>query len=109
MREKRVRKKILSNSIRARLCVYRSLRFLYAQIIDDKKGKTLVAVNEKEITQAGAKKESKTQRAQKLGFLMSQKAKKHKITTVIFDRGQYRYHGRVAAFAKGAREGGLQF
>jgi large subunit ribosomal protein L18 len=89
----------------ARLTVFRSNKHIYAQIIDDLKGKTLVSVSEKDIKTEG----NKTLRAQEIGKAVAQKAKTKKITKVVFDRGSYKYHGRVKALADGAREGGLQF
>ncbi len=97
-RQNRVRMKIRGQSERLRLSVFRSNRYVYGQIIDDVKGETLASVNKKDGVEAKA-----------LGFLLAAKAKKKKITKVVFDRGRYAYHGRVKAFAEGAREGGLIF
>ena len=105
-RQARVRLKLKDNVKRVRLHVYRSNRHLYAQIIDDQIGKTLVAVSEKELK---ASSKTKSQRAHDLGVLLAQKAKVKKITEVKFDRGSYQYHGRVKALAEAAREGGLEF
>ena len=91
---------------RPRLTVFRSNKYIYAQIIDDKSGKTIVFVSEKEIETKGIK---KTEKAKVLGQTLAQKAKKKKVDKVIFDKGNYKYHGRVKALAEGAREGGLQF
>jgi len=104
-RQKRVRSKIRASKDRPRLCVFRSNKFIYAQIIDDEKGKTLIGVSEKELTGKGAKSEN----AKKLGEMLAKKAIAKKIKTVVFDRGSYSYHGRVKALAEGAREGGLVF
>lgn len=104
-RQKRVRSKIRASKDRPRLCVFRSNKFIYAQIIDDEKGKTLIGVSEKELTEKGAKSEN----AKKLGEMLAKKAIAKKIKTVVFDRGSYSYHGRVKALAEGAREGGLVF
>lgn len=106
-REVRVRRKILNNIKHPRLSIYRSAKHFYAQIIDDKTKKTLVSVTEKELEKG--LKATKTEKAKLLGVLVATKAKKAKITTVIFDRGQFKYHGRVKSFADSAREGGLVF
>lgn len=100
----RIRKKISFVSDRPRLTVFRSNMNIYAQIIDDAKAKTLASASSKE-----AKKASKTEQAAEVGKLIAQKAKDAKITTVVFDKGAYKFHGRVKALAEGAREGGLQF
>ena len=105
-RTKRVRGKILAKRRRPRLTVFRSNKYIYAQIIDDKSGKTIVSVSEKEIEDKGIK---KTEKAKALGQTLAQKAKKKKVDKVIFDKGNYKYHGRVKALAEGAREGGLIF
>lgn len=108
-RTKRVRAKILAVSRlqkRPRLSVFRSNKHLYAQIIDDRKGMTLVSVHEKEVTEAS---ENKIKKAELLGVLLAGKAKKNKINKVIFDKGSYKYHGIVKAFAEGARKGGIEF
>ena len=103
-RKTKVRSKTLGTTQRPRLSVYRSNKYLYAQIINDEKAITLVAVNEKEL-KGKVKKEEKSQL---LGELLAKKAKKKKITKVVFDRGGYKYHGRVEKFAEGARKGGLK-
>lgn len=90
-----------------RISVYRSSKRIYAQIIDDLKGKTIVSVTEKEIKSDN--KMTKIDKAKMIGSLLAQKAKKVKIDKIVFDRGKYRYHGRVKALADGAREGGLKF
>jgi large subunit ribosomal protein L18 len=117
-RHKRVRAKISGTSKIPRLCVFRSNRHIYAQLIDDKKGRTLVAANDLELkkTKTPAKgpkpKKGLTRKvalAFEVGKLIAQKALKKKIQRVIFDRGGYKYHGRVKAVANGAREGGLKF
>lgn len=98
-------KKLRNIAQRPRLSVFRSNKFIYAQIINDIDGKTLVGISEKELTEKGVK----TDKAKKLGMLLAKKALKKKIKTVVFDRGSYAYHGRVKALAEGAREGGLVF
>jgi len=103
-RKKRVKSKIFGTEKRPRISVFRSNKSLFAQIIDDQKGETLVSVSEKEISD---KKATKSQRAKLLGELLAKKAAKKKIERVIFDRSSYKYHGRVKAFAEGAKEKGL--
>lgn len=103
-KQNRVRLKI-KQSTRPRLSVFRSNKAIYAQIIDDNKHQTLFSVSAKEVGKA----ESKTQTARAVGKLLAEKAKKASVTEVVFDRGEFAYHGRVKALAEGAREGGLQF
>ncbi len=106
-RQKRVRAKITGNGQKPRLSVFRSNKFIYVQAIDDENQKTIVGVSEKELAKAkGAK---KTDRAFDLGKLFAKKVLGKKITEVVFDRGSYRYHGRVQKIAEGLREGGLKF
>ena len=105
-RATRTRKKIMGQSDRVRLAVFRSNKYIYAQIIDDMKGKTLVAASEKELEGKGL---TKTQKAEEVGKSIAKKAGVKKITKVVFDKGSYRYHGRVKALAEGARAGGLIF
>jgi large subunit ribosomal protein L18 len=105
-RKTKIRAKLRRLTDRLRLSVFRSHQYIYAQIIDDEQGKTLVSVNEKELSK---KSKSKIERALALGQLLAQKAKKKKIKQVYLDRGQYQYHGRVKALAEGARKGGLEF
>jgi large subunit ribosomal protein L18 len=95
---------------RARLSVFRSSKHIYAQIIDDEKGETLAAASsvEKE-TKAGLKTGADVGAAKAVGKLVAQRALGKGITNVVFDRGGYRYHGRVKALAEAAREGGLKF
>ena len=104
-RIKRVRNKILAKKIAPRLSIFRSNRFIYAQIIDDKSGKTVASASEKEVTS----KMTKTQKATEVGKNIAKAAVAKKIKSVIFDKGAYAYHGRVKALADGAREGGLIF
>lgn len=106
-RHKRVRAKIFGTPERPRLCVFRSAKHMYAQIIDDVNGKTLVSAStmEKDFTEYGGNADA----AKKIGALVAKRAKKAKIDTVVFDRGGFVYHGRVKALAEGAREGGLKF
>lgn len=103
----RTRKKLSHGIKHPRLSVFRSIKYIYAQVIDDAKAETIVSVSEKELGKE--QKGSKTQKAKNLGILLGKKAAEKKISSVRFDRGSYRYHGRVKAFAQGAREGGLKF
>lgn len=106
-RHKRVRGKINGTAECPRLNVFRSSQHIYAQIIDDVKGVTLAAASstEKGFDGYGGNVEA----ARKVGLMIAEKAKAAGITDVVFDRGGYVYHGRVAALAEGAREGGLNF
>ncbi len=101
---KRVRKTVIGSTERPRLSVYRSGQHIYAQIIDDSKGVTLLSVSDLKEA-AGTKKE----RAVKVGESIAKAALGVKVKAVVFDRGGMRYHGRVAALAEGARKGGLEF
>lgn len=105
-RKIRVRAKIKGTKERPRLSVFRSNRFIFAQLIDDERRKTLFGVSEKHLD---TKKVSKTERARKLGLLLAKMAAPRKIKKIVFDRGKYAYRGRVKALAEGAREGGLEF
>jgi large subunit ribosomal protein L18 len=105
-----VRKHVAGTPLRPRVSVYRSLSQIYAQIIDDTTGKTLVAVStiDKELREKIGKLK-KSEQAKEVGKALAQRAKTKGIEQVVFDRGGYRYHGRVKALADGAREAGLQF
>lgn len=105
-RRRRIRAVIRGTSSRPRLAVFRSLKYINAQLIDDRAGKTLIAVYEKQLT---GLKGDKTARAAEVGQKLAMKAKAAKIEAVVFDRGGYQYHGRVKALADGARAGGLKF
>ena len=109
-RKMRVRKKINGSSERPRLCVFRSSKHIYAQIIDDAKGATLVAASTlaPEYKQMEAAK-GKIGDAQRVGALLAQRAKAKGISKVVFDRNGYIYHGRIRALADAAREAGLDF
>jgi large subunit ribosomal protein L18 len=109
-RHVRVRKRVHGTAARPRLCVFRSLSHIYAQVIDDESGQTLVAASdlEKE-AQASANGTRKTGRAALVGRLVGQRALKKGIKELVFDRGGYKYHGRVKALAEAAREAGLKF
>jgi large subunit ribosomal protein L18 len=107
---KRIRSKISGNSSRPRLCVYRSLNNIYAQIVDDSQGKTLATAStvEKEIRK-DLKHTGNIEASKLLGKKIAERAKAKGIETVVFDRGGYVYHGRVKAVAEAARESGLKF
>ncbi len=102
----RLRKKIAGTSVRPRLVVTRSARHMVAQVVDDTAGKTLVSASTLEADMR-ALKGDKTAKATKVGQLIAERAKAAGIEAVVFDRGGNKYHGRVAAVADGAREGGL--
>lgn len=106
-RHKRVRAKISGTKERPRLCIFKSTKYIYAQLIDDERGKTLVAVSSRELKKV--KNAKKVDLAKEVGKLIAKKAKDKKIEKVVFDRGGYQYHGRVKAVAEGAREEGLKF
>ncbi len=105
-RQVRTRSKLKGTQDRPRLSVFKSNRFVYAQLINDEKGQTLVGVSEKHIENKKAK---KSERAKAIGILLAKKAHDKKIKKVVFDRGSYSYHGRISSIAEGAREGGLEF
>ena len=109
-RQRRVRAKVKGTAGRPRLNVFRSMRHIFAQIIDDAKGHTLVAAStlDKDVrAQAAALK--KVDESKAVGKLLAQRALAKGLKQVVFDRGGYQYHGRVKALADGAREGGLEF
>ncbi len=108
-KHKRVRKKISGTSQVPRLCVYKSLHYLYIQIIDDEKGATLVAASTLEKNMKDLPSKTNMDAAKELGKNIAKKAIEKNITKVVFDRNGYKYHGRVAAMADSARENGLQF
>jgi len=103
-RHARIRAKIFGTKTKPRLSVYRSNKFIYAQLIDDKRGMTIASVSDKK-----AKGKTKTERAKEIGMLIGDAAKKQKIKQVVFDRGGFMYTGRVRAVGEGAREAGLKF
>jgi len=109
-RHRRVRKKVGGTESRPRLNVFRSIANIYAQVIDDDSGKTVVSAStiDKEI-KAQLKTGGNVDAAKMVGQLVGKRAVEKGITSVIFDRGGYQYHGRVAALADGAREAGLKF
>jgi large subunit ribosomal protein L18 len=107
-RHLRVRLRVAGNAERPRLVVYRSLKHIYAQLVDDQQGRALLGVTDTSEGIVGAE-GNKTSRAKAVGQLLASRAKAAGITKVVFDRAGYQYHGRVKAVAEGAREGGLEF
>jgi large subunit ribosomal protein L18 len=105
-RRRRVRAKVRGTAERPRISVFRSNRGIFAQLIDDESGRTLASVNWTEADLRGLK---RMQQATRAGALLADRAKAAGIDTAVFDRGGYKYHGRVKALADGAREGGLAF
>ncbi len=107
---RRIRRKLSGTGIRPRLCVFRSLAHIYAQVVDDLAGKTLVAASslEKEVC-SDKKKAGNIAAAKMVGKAIAARAKTKGIEAVVFDRGGYLYHGRVKALAEAARESGLKF
>jgi large subunit ribosomal protein L18 len=104
----RVRKKVSGTPVRPRLVVTRSARHVVAQIVDDTRGHTLASASSMEVDLRVVG-DDKTAKARKVGQLVAARAKQAGVETVVFDRGGNKYHGRVAALADGAREGGLDF
>jgi len=109
-RHLRVRKKIFGTPGRPRLNVYRSLRHIYAQVIDDTKGVTLASASSLSLElKAGSQKKNNKETAVLVGRLIAQKAREKGLKKVVFDRGGYIFHGRIKALADAAREGGMEF
>ncbi len=102
----RIRKKINGSTERPRISVFRSNKEIYAQLIDDTTGVTIMSVSSTSLTSSA---ENKTDAANKVGKLLAEKALANNISSVVFDRSGYLYHGRIKALAEGAREGGLKF
>ena len=105
-RHRRVRGRVQGRAARPRLCVFRSSKGIYAQVIDDDAGVTLASASTLVLDGASG---SKSEKAAEVGKLVAQRAREAGIAKVVFDRGGYLYHGRVKALADGAREGGLEF
>lgn len=105
-RKKRIRTKLRARADRPRLSVFVSNKHIYAQIIDDQKGRTLASATDREVEQKGGK---TVDVAKRIGELIAKKAKNTDVSKVVFDRGGYKYHGRLRALAEGARKGGLSF
>ncbi len=108
-RRKRVRGAISGTAARPRLSVYRSLKHIHAQVIDDMSGATLASVSTREPSVRAQKIAANIAGARKLGELIAERAKAKNVSSVVFDRGCFQYHGQVKAVAEGARAGGLQF
>jgi large subunit ribosomal protein L18 len=108
-RHQRARKSIRGTATQPRLSVYRSNTNIYAQLIDDREGRTLVAASSRESGIEASEDGGKTDAARQVGKLIGERAVEQGITSVVFDRGGNRYAGRVAALAEGARDAGLQF
>jgi large subunit ribosomal protein L18 len=104
----RIQAVIRGTASQPRLSVFRSNRYIYAQILNDELGKTLIKASASELTPADRKK-TKTEQAELVGKLIGEKSIKEKIEKVVFDRRSYKYHGRVKALAEGARKAGLKF
>jgi len=102
-RHKSIRARVFGTKEKPRLCVFKSDKHIYAQLIDDEKGKTIASASDFDF------KKIKKGKAKEIGKMIAQKAKDLKIEKVVFDRGGYKYHGQVKELAEGAREGGLKF
>lgn len=107
VRHRRVRNKVIGTAERPRLCVFRSLKGIYAQVIDDARGHTVAQASSRELGQAEAT--PKTAASVAVGKLVAERAIAAGVSAVVFDRGGYQFHGRVKALADAAREGGLRF
>jgi large subunit ribosomal protein L18 len=105
-RRRRVRARVVGSAERPRLSVFRSNRGVFAQLVDDRAGHTLAAVN---WTEPELRKLTASEQAKRSGELLAERAKAAGVEACVFDRGGYKYHGRVKALAEGAREGGLKF
>ena len=108
VRHRRIRSRISGTALKPRLSVFRSNRFIYTQLVDDEKGKTLFSADDRKLS-SSKKKAKKTERAGEVGKSLAQKALAKKISQVVFDRGGFRYAGRIKALAEAAREAGLKF
>ncbi len=108
-RVKRIRKKIVGTTERPRLCVFKSSKHIYAQVVDDSKGHTMVSASSLVSDVQTDDEKGKITIANKVGMLLAEKAKAQGIEKVVFDRGGFIYHGRIKALSEGARKGGLEF
>ena len=113
-RRRRIRAKVKGTAVRPRLSVHKSLKQISVQLIDDDAGRTIAAATTAEGLKGskgkkGVKGTKNVEAAKKLGSVIAEKAKEKKINSIVFDRGGYKYHGRIKALADAAREGGLQF
>lgn len=104
-RTNRTRAKLFGTSLRPRLVVFRSNKYVYAQLVDDEAGKTIVSGSTRELSK---EKKKKAEQAKTLGELLAKKALAKDVKAAVFDRRSYKYHGRVSAVAEGARNGGLK-
>ncbi len=110
IRHRRVRNKVVGTTMRPRLCVFRSSRHFYAQVIDDSLGQTLASASTLDAEIKGKTKQMrKTEEAELVGSLLARRALDKGISSVVFDRGGYKYHGRVKAFAETSKQVGLSF
>jgi large subunit ribosomal protein L18 len=109
LRHDRIRKKVFGTPERPRLCVFKSLKYIYAQIIDDTRGHTLVTATSLEKEFSDLKSRDTIEVAKKVGELIAKRAIQKGIKSVVFDRSGYIYHGRIAALADAARAAGLEF
>ncbi|GBD29643.1 50S ribosomal protein L18 [bacterium HR32] len=110
VRHLRLRRRVVGTADRPRLSVFRSLKHIYAQVIDDQQGRTLVAASTREPEIASQVQGlRRVEQSRVVGRVLAQRAREKGIVRVVFDRGGYAYHGRVRALAEGAREGGLEF
>jgi large subunit ribosomal protein L18 len=109
-RHQRIRNRVVGTAARPRLCVFRSLKHIYAQVVDDSQGHTLASASTLDVGLRGDLASiPKTEEAARVGALVAERARAAGVTTVVFDRGGYLYHGRVQRLADAAREGGLVF
>jgi len=108
-RHERIRERLRGSAARPRLSVFRSLSHIHAQLIDDDSGRTLAAASSLELKAEKAQKTKKSELAARVGELIARRAKEKGLESVVFDRGGSLYHGRVKAFADGARKAGLKF
>jgi large subunit ribosomal protein L18 len=108
-RHRRIRVKLRGSAVRPRLSVFRSLQHIYAQVIDDTTGSTLVSASTKEAATRDGVAGTKSDAAKRVGQKIAERAREKGINAVVFDRGGYLFHGRVKALADAAREGGLEF
>ncbi|GBE16284.1 50S ribosomal protein L18 [bacterium BMS3Abin15] len=106
-RKKRVRANVFGTSQKPRFLIFKSIRNIYVQVVDDNKGLVLASASLKDLS--AKSKKSNLENAGKIGKLVAEKCSKAKITAVVFDRGGYKYHGKVKALAEEARKGGLKF
>ncbi|MFA4930624.1 MAG: 50S ribosomal protein L18 [Patescibacteria group bacterium] len=109
-RRARIKSKIFTSQDKPRLCVFRSNQHIYSQLIDDNRGHTLASASDHQVKPTSHKKyQGKIAKAYEVGLDIGQKAIAQKIKKVVFDRGGFKYHGRVKALAEGARQAGLEF